>query len=249
MSSANDAFAIEMSGGSVHDGKGGTIFSNIGGSLTINQVQFSNNNGMALISMSGAASGAVVTDTIITGGAFTVSSNGEILALQITYTHSNHFPLKDVFNIINGAGLVASGVEVSGTSVQGAVFSLDQSRGTIANTSISNIDMTGTSATWAGVNVTNGGSAHVTNTTFLKDKQMLAAMLAFGTGSSLNADRISFNNLEGSRGFSASLVASVYYLDANATGSLNLAQFDNVSQFTVRTKVADVRFLLLIFAH
>ena len=41
MSSANDAFAIEMSGGSVHDGKGGTIFSNIGGSLTINQVQFS----------------------------------------------------------------------------------------------------------------------------------------------------------------------------------------------------------------
>jgi len=175
---------------------------------------------MALISMSGAASGAVVTDSTITGGAFT-----------------------DVFNIINGAGLVASGVEVFGTSVQGAVFSLDQSRGTIANTSISNIDMTGTSATWAGVNVTNGGSAQVTNTTFLNDKQMMAAMLAFGTGSSLNADRISFNNLGGSRGFSASLVASVYYLDANATGSLNLAQFDNVYQFTVRTKVAFIRFL------
>lgn len=79
-----------------------------------------------------------------------------------------------------------------------SVFNLNGARGTIANSSISNIDMTGTSATWSGVNVTGGGSADVTNTTFANDKQMLSALLAFGKGSTVNADQITLTNVAGS---------------------------------------------------
>lgn len=61
-------FAVQMVGGKIINGRGGTVFSDNGGSLTLDGVSFVNNFMMALVSVNGGAGALMATNVSVGGG-------------------------------------------------------------------------------------------------------------------------------------------------------------------------------------
>ncbi|GKY90645.1 hypothetical protein MPSEU_000037900 [Mayamaea pseudoterrestris] len=205
-------FSVDIFGGSVVGAGGiGSVFSNDGGSLTIEQVSVVDSNDVMALVATGGRGATIARDITISGGT-----------------------IADVFSIVGGGTLMASGISIqdmtfikNGFEIQGS-----NSRATISNTNFMTNTRLPPAQKWQGISVVAGGSAVVSSTAFINNRQMLAVLSAVGEGAILMADEITIESVSGTTADDSVTAAGVIYANANGKVTMSRATINRAQAFT-----------------
>ena len=131
---------------------------------------------------------------------------------------------------------MASGISIqdmtfiqNGFEIQGS-----NSRATITSTNFMGNNRLPPAQKWQGIAVLGGGTATVTSTAFVNNRQMLAVLSAVGENAVLKADGVTIESVSGTTADDSVTAAGVIYANVKGQISLSRTTIDKVHSFTVR---------------